>query len=276
MRVYAPNLIKSLALFDLPITKYSQTQNSYLEKILKQLLVYDGLPDNDLESVFEEARQVSAIQNPAFEIFFNRDFEKYIKENKHHARWHKIIRDYNYYVDWEIRRRNKENPYTPTKALTIETIENLPDFSKQKKNHPYQFDQLYLQAKQIAEHIDELTKDYKEKSDKDMFRVKVNSILLPQKIVFALNSSEAMREFVEGEIMIVNIKIALDALKLADRFLESTINSLTKMTWYAAGQDLQKIEKCLHLTQILSPELHKRIEDSEKLFIFFMESEIDA
>ena len=103
-----------------------------------------------------------------------------------------------------------------------------------------------------------------------MFRVKVNSILLPQKIVFALNSSEAMREFVEGEIVMVNLKIALDALKLADRFLESTINSLTKMTWYAAGQDLQKIEKCLHLAQILSPELHKRINDSEKLFIFFL------
>ncbi|MHB8871365.1 MAG: hypothetical protein ACYC5G_02820 [Candidatus Doudnabacteria bacterium] len=276
MRVYAPNLIKSLALFDLPTTKYSHTQNTYLEKIFRQLLVYDGLPDSDFESVLEEVKQTSAIQNPAFEIFFNRDFEKYIKENKHHARWHKIIRDYNYYVDWEIRRRNKENPYSPTKTLTIETIENLPDFSKQRKNHPYQFDQLYLQAKQLAEHIDELTKDYKEKNDKDMFRVKVNSILLPQKIVFALNSSEAMREFVEGEIVMVNIKIALDALKLADRFLESTINSLTKMTWYAAGQDLQKIEKCLHLAQILSPELHKRINDSEKLFIFFMESEIDA
>ena len=82
MRVYATNLIKSLALFDLPTTKYGQTQNKYLEKIFRQLLVYDGLPDSDFESVLEEVKQTSAIQNPAFEIFFNRDFEKYIKEKQ--------------------------------------------------------------------------------------------------------------------------------------------------------------------------------------------------
>ncbi len=276
MRVYAPNLIKSLALFDLPITKYNQTQNKYLERIFRQLLVYDGLPENDFESVIAEATQVSAMQNPAFEIFFNQDFERYIKEKRHHARWHKIIRDFNYYVDWEVRRRNKENPYAPEKALSVEIVEKLPDFSKQRKNHPYQFDQLYLQTKQLAEHLDELTKDYKEKGDKDLFRVKVDSILLPQKIVFALNSSETMREFVEGEIVMVNLKIAMDALKVADRFLERIINSLHKLSWDAAGQDLQRVEKCLHLSLILSPDLKKRILDSEKLFIFFMESEIDA
>ncbi len=277
MRVYAPNLIKSLALFDLPTTKYNQKQqNSFLERIFKQLLVYDGLPDNDFDSVITEALEISAARNPAFEIFFNRDFEKYIIEKKHHARWQKIIRDFNYYVDWESRRRNKENPYSPEKTLSQEIIEKLPDFSKQRKNHPYQFDQLYLQTKQLSEHLDELTKDYKEKKDKDLFKVKVDSILLPQKIVFALNSSEAMREFVEGEIVMVNLKIAMDAFKIADRFLERIIDSLNKLSWSAAGQNLQRIEKCLHLALILSPELKKRIIDSEKLFIFFMESEIDV
>jgi hypothetical protein len=179
MRVYANLIQNNLALFDLPKVKYDRI------KIFKQLLIYDQLADDDFEAVLEEAGQTSLMSDAAFYVFFDNDFEKYISEGRHHARWQKIKKDYNYYTEWEIKRRNKENPYYTLKPSLVASWDGLPDLSRQKTNQPYLFDKLYADCALLAGEVYELTKKYQELKDKDLFRAKVNSILVPNKIVFA-------------------------------------------------------------------------------------------
>lgn len=273
MRVYETSLPK-LALFDLPATKYDQAKyGSYVEKIFKQLLVFDTEPDDDFPGVLDEAEQTTAIQDPAFAILFSNDFERYITSGRHHARWQKIQKDYNYYIDWETKRRNKENPYYSEIIFEPGARDEIPDFSKERKNLPYQFDYLYRHSKEFEEKIRELTKDYQSARDKDLFRARINSLLVPNKIIFALKDGEAGPNFSAGEIAVVNLKIMLDALKLASVFLDKTIDSLHKMRWSAAETG-PALDEAIDLGGQVLAELKSRIFQTERRFIMYLESDL--
>ncbi|MDB4940052.1 MAG: hypothetical protein JWO40_477 [Candidatus Doudnabacteria bacterium] len=266
MRVYA-NLIKqNWAIFDQPIIKYDQI------KIFKCLLVYDQVDDDDFASVLEEAGQTSLMADPSFNIFFDRSFEKYIEQNRHHAKWQKIKKDYNYYAEWEIKRRNKNNPYYFLKPDLVSTWDDLPSLERQKKNEPYQFDKLYQDSEVLAGSVYELTKNYKELKDKDLFRAKVNSILVPNKIVFAINSSENSQDFSEGEIMVVNIKLSMDAYKLADIYLNRLVDSLHKISW-SHSEARDAIEGAVSLANKIKQRIGERIVALERSFMLYIEAD---
>ncbi len=267
MRVYA-NLIPNLVLFDLPRTKYDQIS------IFKKLLILDHLPDDDLGSVLLEVGKISLMPDPAFSIFFNNDFEKYISLNKHHARWQKVKKDYNYYTQWEIKRRNKENPYFPEYPNSLSTWDELPDFSKEKKNRPYQFDLLYRDAQFLAGIVSEVANSYEKLKDKDLFQAKVNSILIPNKIVFAASGKDNTAESMKGGVSLVNIKISLDAYKQAYLFLGKLTDSLNKLKWsYHEAQDA--LNQALLLTSSINARVVERVQVLEKNFILYLESDLD-
>ncbi|GAC1412348.1 MAG: hypothetical protein NVSMB66_1130 [Candidatus Doudnabacteria bacterium] len=266
MRVYANLINQNLALLDLPKIKYDQI------KIFKQLLVYDHLPDDDFEKVLNEAGTTSLMPDPSFSIFFQNDFEEYIEQNRHHAKWQKIKKDYNYYIEWEIKRRNKHNPYFSMKPGLVSSWDSLPDFTKKKSNLPYQFDQLYREAETLAGEVYELTHDYKESKDKDLFRAKVNSILVPNKIVFALNATDNIQDLTQSEIAVVDIKLTLDAYKTASIFLKRLIDSLNKIKWNYP-QALAVIESSLGLAKNIEQTIQRRIFNFEKNFILYIEAE---
>src|SRR5690348_16918141 len=98
MRVYANLIHQNLALFDLPKVKYDQAANSYVEKIFKQLLVYDQLADDDLHSVLNTALEIELSKDSGFQSAFSESFEQYIIRGRHHARWEKIRKDYSAYI----------------------------------------------------------------------------------------------------------------------------------------------------------------------------------
>lgn len=288
MRVYE-NLINNLVMFDLPRTKNGQSSvyvsrgigsqvdrgsshKTYIHKIFEQLLVYDQLPDNDFEGVLREAGLTALMSDPAFEILFNNVFEQYVQNSQHHAKWQKIRQDYNSYIEWETKRRNKDNPYFNSAPDKIPSWDSLPDFSKQKHNQPYQFDHIYRDSQSWAGEIYELTKNYKEQEDKDLFRAKVNSILVPSKIVFALNNNQNITDFSDTEMTLVNMKISLDAYKLAHVFLNRAIESLHKMRWDSKHEpDL--LDKGVTAGNSLLERINTRISEIEKLFMLYMDSD---
>ncbi len=270
MRLYA-NLIPNLALLDLPKYKYGHDQKNGLEKIFKRLLIYDTLPDDDFESVIAEVERSLGLADPAFEIFFRNDFEKQLHANNYLAKWRKIVKDYYYFSESETKRRNKENPYYNAKTNKIESWNALPDFSKQQLNLPYQFDHIYRDAQNLAGQIHELTKDYEKKHDKELFRAKVNSILVPDKIVFALNSGDGYQNFAEIEISVMNLKISLDSLKLAQTFLNRLVESLHKISW-SAGHEKEQIDQAISQCDDLNLRLKTRIFDTESKFILYMDA----
>lgn len=288
MRVYE-NLINNLVMFDLPRTKNGQSSvrvsrsmgskvnrgpshKTYIHKIFERLLVYDQLPDNDFEGVLREAGLTALMSDPAFEILFNNVFEQYVQNSQHHAKWQKIRQDYNSYIEWETKRRNKDNPYFNSAPDKIPSWDSLPDFSKQKHNQPYQFDHIYRDSQSWAGEIYELTKNYKEQGDKDLFRAKVNSILVPSKIVFALNNNQNITDFSDTEMTLVNMKISLDAYKLAHVFLNRAIESLHKMRWDTKHEpDL--LDKGITVGNSLLERVNTRISEIEKLFMLYMDSD---
>ncbi len=265
MRVYA-NLIQNLALFDLPKIKYDQIG------IFKRLLIYDHLPDDNFDEVLSELDKASSIVDPAFSIFFNPGFEKYILSDLHRFRWQKIQKDHHAYTQWEIKRRNKENPYFTEEPNSVAEWQGLPNFSRQKKNRPYQFDLIYKDAQFLAGMVYELTKNYQDLKDKDLFRARVNSIMLPNKIILASSGRENTQDSMEGRITTVNIKISLDAYKLADLFLERLKNSLHKIIW-SYPENKGSLDSALLLAESLSARIRQRIGVLEKNFILYLEAD---
>ncbi len=266
MRVYANLMQNNLALFDLPRINYGQI------KIFKQLLVFDQLPDDDFSEVLAEAGQTSLLKDPSFEIFFDPGYEKFVSLNQHHARWQKIAKDYNYYTEWETKRRNKDNPYYPFKPEIIENWDSLPDLSRQKKNKPYQFDPLYREFHVLSKNVTELTKNYKELKDKDLFRAKVNGVLAANKMVFALNVSDNPENFAQSEIAIVNIKMSMDAYKQANVFLNRLVSTLLKIKWnYKEIQT--SLDQSIELAETLSHRLKERIVNCEKSFMLYIQGD---
>lgn len=266
MRVYANLINPNLALFDLPTVKYDQI------KIFKQLLVYDHLPDDDYQMVLNEAGTTSLMPDPSFTILFDNDFERYIEQNRHHAKWQKIKKDYNYYIEWETKRRNKFNPFYSMKPDLVSSWDDLPDLTKKKPNQPYQFDPLYKQSETLAGEVYELTKNYKELKDKDLFRTKVNSILVPNKIVFALNATDNIQDFVQSEIAVVDIKLSLDAYKTAGIYVKRLVDSLYKMKWSHPEAE-RAIDDSVALAKSIEQRIHERIFNLERNFILYIEAE---
>jgi hypothetical protein len=272
------NLItRNLALFDLPAAKYDQIKNkgrtaNYLQKIFRQLLIYDNLPDNDLKQVLREAKYALEAADPGFETIFHNDFENFINSEKHKYTWQKIKKDHNRYIRSETKRRNTDNPYYNAVPETVESWDALPDFSRQKRNQPWQFDNLYRHSQELAADIYGLSKKYaaKEKEDKDLFRAKVNGLLLPDKIIFALNSAEYAQGFGENEIIAANLKLSLDAYKLSFTFLTRAIESLHKIRWASTEQNLP--DKIIKAAEDLSEKLKNRISETERRFILFMDA----
>ncbi len=271
MRVYA-NLIQNLALFDLPRTKYDQNKNSYVERIFKQLLIYDQQADNDFEAVLREAASSEKSKDPGFQAAYLDAFEQYIVRGRHHARWEKIRKDYNAYVDWETKRRNTENPYDLANIMDQDAWDTVPDFSRQKKHRPYQFDHLYRDAQALAGQVHELTKNYKELNDKDLFRAKVNSILLPGKIIFAL-SGNGNSDFAESQIMVVDLKIAMDAYKLGYDYLNRLIESLHKISW--SQQSNQVLRQSISFAELLAQRLKSRVIETERNFMLYLDMDFN-
>lgn len=274
MRLYDYNLITNLALLDLPKQRYYQAKQKdrYWERIWRQLLVYDQLPDDDYSAVLNEARQSLETIDPAFDILFYRtDFEEYIQGGSHLAKWQKIKKDYYYFIEQETKRRNKENPYHPSDPSKVETWDELPDFSKGKQNLPYQFDHLYRDSQHLERMVHELTKEHKNIRDKDLFRAKVNSILVPDKIIFALNSSDTISNFVEMEISVMNIKVSLDAYKLAHVFLNRLVESLHKIRWSKKSPE-KEIDSIISSADMLLAKLNNRISEIERRFMLYISS----
>lgn len=263
------NPIRTLALYDLPKTKERGVRESYFEKIFRQLLVFDQLPDNNFQGVLDEAVSVLGMKDPAFEILESNQYQRYIQAGMYLPRWLKIVKDHYYFMDSEAKRRNKDNPYYTSRPKDLETWDLLPDFSKQKRNMPYHFDHLYRDAQRLAGEVYELTKNFRELEDKDLLRAKVNSILVPYKIIFALNSAEQQHVFAEIEISVLDIKIGLDALKQAQIFLNRLIESLHKINWSAEDKSAV-IESNISLADEIMEKLRRRIFEMENKFILYM------
>lgn len=270
------NLIThKLALFDLPAIKYDQIKpkgrhSAYLHKIFKQLLIYDQLPDDDLNSVLRETKYSLDTPDPGFEALFHNDFENFISSDTCKFIWQKIRKDYNRYIRSETKRRNSENPYYNAVPETVQTWDGLPDTSRLKLNQPWQFDSLYRDSQIISSQIFELSKDYKEKQDKDLFRAKVNGILVPDKIIFALNSGEHSHAFGENELTAINTKLTLDAYKLSFTFLNRIIESLHKIRW--GSEQPEVLDRLISSADKLSERLKLRIAETERRFILFIDA----
>ena len=265
---YANLINHSLVLTDQPSKTYDQRVDSYFQKIVKQLLCFDQVADNDQEGVIAEALLVLKMRDPAFETLFHNAFEQYIQNERHLGKWQKMRHDYGYYVDAETKRRNKENPYYTKEPETVDSWYKLPDLTKQKFNRPWQYDSLNRDAQNLAGQIYEIGKHFPEQKDKDLFRVKVNSILVPERIIFALNSSDSFSDFTETDISTINVKLSLDAFKQAHIFLNRSIDSLHKLSWFD-GTNKLTLAQTINGAALLLARLEQRIVEMERKFILY-------
>lgn len=268
---YANTIPAAMALLDLPTLKYDQVNLFKSHKIFRQLLVLDHIADIDWEKVTKEAILDLNREDVAFEEPFLPSFAHYLTNPKYMARWHKIRQDYNHYIKRETRRRNLENPYHNPNPNSFPSWDSLPDFSRQKLNQPWQFDNLCKDAQRLSGAIYEFVKNYENQEDKDVFRLKVNGVLAPERIIFALNSSENIYNFVEREISVVNIKLSLGAYKLSYLFNQRIIESLHKLSWSADESKSRVMSSLIESADGLSEKLKKRIEEIEKRLMLFLE-----
>lgn len=273
MRLYE-NFITANLVLDLPKQKFGRKKNGYndyLERIYRHLVIYDQMDSEDFKAVIREAENTLAAPDYAFELFFHNDFEQYIIKERHKLRWEKMKKDYNAYIQSEDKRRGKESPYHVQKTAEIEAWEASPDFSRQKRNQPWQFDHIYRDSQQLAGVVYEITKNYEQFHDKDLFRAKINSILAPDKLIYALNSGEGSYGFAENEVSALNIKMSLEGYKFAYTFLRRVVESLHKARW--KHEDKTKtIDETIYFAEQLLQKLKTRIGDMEKRFILFLDA----
>lgn len=273
MRVYASLTHTNLALFDLPATKYEQT-TSYVERIFRQLLIFDQQPDDDFDAVLREAALTAKLRDPGFKVTISDTFEQYVLRNRHHAKWEKVRKDYGAYIEWETNRRIKENPYEVATIMELKSWDKVPDFSRQKRNRPFQFDRLYRDAQNLAGQMHELSKDYQQLKDKDLLRIKVNSILVPSKIIFALSGNDSS-EFSEDQIAVVDLKLAMDAYSQAHLYLNRLIESLHKVRWSAQGRAAEILDQSLLSANLLAEKLKSRIIETERNFMLYLDADFE-
>ncbi len=270
MHLYAPQT-KSVnhILLDMPFVGYQvRSSESYVERVLKRLMVYDQeVAPDDYNSVIHEAVTTLEKADPAFENLFPSSFAGYINSSRHYAKWQKISHDFSYYLDKETRRREKGNPYKSYDPYDAESWNELPDFSRQKPNLPWQFDSLNRDAQILSGEVYELTKHHKELKDRDMFRAKVNSILLADKVIFALSRRDG--SFDESEIVLINLKLDLDGYKQAYIFANRLIDSLLQARWTADKDRKKTISKTIEFAEGLVVRMRNRIMEAERRFMLF-------
>jgi hypothetical protein len=279
--VYDKNLITTLFLGDLPMEKSDQhdvkpetIRTSYVESIFRNLLVMDGLPDDNFQEVLIESVLTLGMADPGFHILIGEDFERFIQSNKHLAKWGKIEKDYRPYIAREALRRNKQNPYYTDDPEHLEGWNRIPNYSRQKPHQPWQFDHIYRDCQYLAGQVYELTKNYQKQQDKDLFRAKVNSLLAAREAVVGLNANESINDFAEIEISIANIKLSLDAYKLCYMFLNRTIESLHKMSW-SYQYSKEAIDDSISFSDQLLESLKDRIKEVERRFMLYIQSGLE-
>lgn len=273
MRVYA-NLIQKPVLHGMPVYKTSHANSydkSYVEQIFNLLLVYDQLPDNDVSSVLEEMLETEAATDFGFTRPLSQEFKKYAAAKAHAATWVKISHDYRAYMEWETRRRNKTNPYHVINPDVPDSWDNVPDFTRQKAMQPFQYDPLYRDSSRFAEKVFEITTQPGIEKDKDIFRARVNGILVPSKIVFALSASENPDEMLDNQTSLVNSKLSLDALKQAHEYLHRATDSLHKISWQGSAPK-KLLAECTQAGKALAELLSRKISELERSFMLYAQA----
>jgi hypothetical protein len=273
MRSYEQLITRTKALYDGPSVRHHKKLNIYDFPIFKRLLVYDQIPDNDLTSVLREAGYTLGMADPAFELQgFDKNFEQYIHTRRHESKWMKISKDYLFYIQTEKKRRNKFNPYAPEKIEEIADWLTLPNYSKQKPHQGWQYDSLFRDAQYFTSQLLDFIRTSGLEKDKDHFRLRVNGILTPSKIIYALNANESMYTFAENEINAINVKLSLDGYSLALTFLERAVESLHKIMWSSDEASKPFLTEALSNASSLSEKIKTRTKESERNFILFMDA----
>ena len=272
MRSYEPIITRNMALYDQPLRTKDHTHNKYYHSIFKRLLVYEQIPDNDLDQVNREAVYTLGMIDPAFEILlFDQSFIYYIENDRHIGKWQKVAQDYRTFTEQEKKRRVKHNPYHRQMPDTTESWRNLPTIELHRLRSAWQYDAIY---KMLSRFIDSLY-DFNQTEDlhnKDNFRLKVNSVLAIEQLIIALNSNELTYNFVESEINLVNIKISLDAFKLAYTFIMRANESLHKIRWSSLAENQPIVAEFVTATDLIAEKLRSRIIEFERLFVLFIDS----
>jgi len=271
---------RNLALLDLPAQKLGQVKEhsqiashprSYLHKIFRQLLIYDQLPDSNLDSVLQDTKYILETVDPAFEHPLSNRFAEFLGSGRQKYIWGKVKKDYNAYIRAEIKRRNSENPYYNPAPMHADSWDALPDFSRQKRNQPWQFDSLFRDSQILAGQIFELLSRFPAQQDKDLFRAKISSILVPEKVIFALNSSSLNSGFGENEITLANLKLSLDAYQLGSHFLDRVIESLHKIRFGNQNQ-AKLLDESIAFADRMQEKLKARIVEGERRLMLFIEA----
>jgi hypothetical protein len=259
-----------------------QPKDWSLPSIFRRLLVYDQLPDTDRQSVIDEILGVLRLSNPAFAKALTAEFQFFSSQHQNLSKWEKIKQDNLQYITSEFRRRNSENPYHTDLPQTIKSWEELPLPERAYKNKPWQFDMLYRDAQFLASKIEEYittlkNNSYVNKQDRDIFRIKTNSLLAADKIVFALNSGENRGDFLDEAINIVDLKLNLDGLAIAGESLQYLEESLHKLSWDKSQdpENITQIQGLLQLTEDLQNLLRQRVSAIERRLMMFMRLEKD-
>ena len=239
-----------------------------ISEIFEYLLVYDQSTEQDRSSVLDEALVTLGAADPGFESSTSSVFRKFIESPSHVAKWNKVKQDYGFYIQSESKRRNRENPYHSSRAEQAESWEDLPDFTRQKRNQPWQFDYMYRDAQFLIGELYELTRNARDIGDGDFFRVKVNGILVPDKLIFALNTGDAFYDFGDMAINIINTKLSLDGYRLAQTFLARAVESMKKIS--AARSSQHDFDAQVSSAQNLSQKIGERALETERRFMLLM------
>ena len=258
-----------------------------LPSIFRRLLIYDQLPDSNRQSVIDEIIGTLQIADPAFKKALSAEFLTFSKQHQNISKWEKIRQDHLQHLNSEYKRRNSENPYHTDSPQTIESWEELPVPERAYKNKPWQFDLLYRDvhflALKIGEYIKSLNQSsYIKNQDRDLFRIRANSLLAADKIVFALNSGENRENFLDESVNIIDLKLSLDGLAIADESLQRLSESLQKLSWSSQSSAIQEnqihekqAEGLIQLTEDIQKALRQRIIAIERRLMLFMHLEKD-
>ena len=265
---------------DYNLTRYSPNQ---LDLVFRSLFVYDNIVDSDrqegIQEVISEALETLKIEDQAFASAISTEYLVFLKANVYSGKWQKIKQDHNFLIKHEERRRNKENPYHNTTLLENESWERMPEVGKAYKNRSWQFEAIYKDINYLCLKLKTFLKDLEEKKvrDADIIRVRVNSILAADKIIYALDSIGNKGAYLEGSTNIIDIKLGLDGLKSAEIFLDRVIESLHKIKWFMEENDFvsEQTNSFISFASQISDEVRKKIKDNERRIIMFMSIEED-
>jgi len=269
--------------FGFPTTKdgdRAHYNENYFDTVFRKLLVYDQGFDDNWEHVIDEAGLILNNEDQAFSSAISAEYLAFLRANSYLGKWQKIKQDNNFLIKKEEQRRNKENPYHNLRPKEFGSWEKLPEADKAYKNRPWQFELIYKDINyfclKILSFLKDLEKGHTE--DRDIIRVRINSILAAEKIIYALDSIGNRGDYLEGATNIIDIKLGLDGLKSSEVFLDRVIESLHKIKWYFEDQSAvsEPTSSFIAFASQISDALRKRIKDNERRLVMFMNMEKDS